>query len=119
MAKSQIESIPDKEYMYGKFQEREDWKDKLHRKLSHKALDIKDADDLNVDNSVHKHGMDWKSLAVIAATVLGGGFLASNVFNNNPVQPPGAVSPTDSEYDVRFYDAEGNLIDIPHISKRK
>ena len=110
------EQIPDKDYMYGKFQKTRDWKDKLHKKLAHKSLDIDENDDLNVDNSKHNYGLDWKSLAVLAAALLGGGYMVSDIVINN--ETPAAVSPVDSEYDVRFYDANGNLIDVPHISQK-
>ena len=57
---------PDKDQLYGKFQRKEDWKDKLHKKLSHKSLDIGLDDEMFVDNS--RRGLGWKELAILAAT---------------------------------------------------
>ena len=72
--------LPDKDFLYGKFQAWEDWRNRLHRKLAHKSLDIADGEDVNVDNS--RTGLDWKGLAVIAAAVgasaLGGMYLGNS-----------------------------------------
>jgi hypothetical protein len=104
------------------------WRDRLSRKATHKALDIPDGDDMNITT-----GMSGKAVAAIAAACgLGpvGAIVAMGLLNaaDSPdpatpvVQPPPAVvapDPADSEYDVRFYDADGNLIDVPHISNRE
>ena len=118
--KSDIESgsIPDKQYLYGKFQEGQDWRSNLHKKLAHKSLDIGLDDEVNVDNSRTATGMGWKELAVIAAAGLGGTGLFMSL-QPQPSQPAPQVSPLpDSDYVVRFFDKDGNLIDVPHISKR-
>ncbi len=108
--------VPDKGYLYGKFQQVLDWQDKLCRKASHKALDIPTDDmDLNV-----KNGLGWKELAVVGAMVLGA-IGVTNYFTvpqQGPPTPPAAVSPVDSEYEVRFYDADGNVIPVPHVNQR-
>ena len=110
----------DKESLYGKFQRTADWQDKLHKKLAHKSLDIGEQDEMQVDNSRTQLGITWKELAVLAATGLGGLYM----FNqwNQPATPqqqqPTQSAPVDSEYQVRFYDAEGNPIDVKPLPRK-
>ena len=110
--------LPDKGYLYGNFQKVLDWQCKLFRKASHKALDIPDDDmDLNVRN-----GMGWKELAVVGAMVLGAAWGAKYFAVPESPAPPAvtvpATPPVDSEYEVRFYDAEGNVIPVPHVNQK-
>lgn len=102
-------SVPDKEYLYGRYQNQEDvanqqankrtsWQDSLDRKLRHKALDIPldpndETDPVNVDNTktTTVSGLDWKHLAVLAATGLGGlGLFRFGGQSSPPVQLPPA-----------------------------
>lgn len=102
------------------------WRDRLSRKATHKALDIPD-DDMQITT-----GLSGKAVAAIAAACgLGpvGAIVAMGLLNSSdspaepapePKQPPAEVAPApaDTEYDVRFYDADGNLIPVPHINSR-
>lgn len=91
---------------------------KRANRLFHWSLDMPPADD-DMDVRVNKNqGITWKELAVVAAALLGGGALYNN-WNTGDQTPPAATSPADSEYEVRFYDADGNLIEIPNIADRK
>jgi hypothetical protein len=112
--------LPDKDFLYGKYQAKRDWRNRLASKLAHKSLDIDEDEDVNVDNS--RIGIGWKELAVIGLMGLGGAWIYNNT-NNNTTPPAATVQPgngpIDSEYEVRFYDADGNPIDVPHISTRK
>lgn len=103
-------NLPDKNMLYGIFQKQEDitngrlnkqlnWEDDYKRKLIHKSTDIPispKVDDMNVDarKSYTASGLDWKHLAVIAATGLGG--LGLFKFSPNPSAPttqqPPAIS---------------------------
>ena len=116
-----MSELPNKDQLYGRYQEAENWRHKLHRKVAHKSLDIPEDDDVYVDNS--SKGMGWKELAVIAGSVLGGlGIYAYASNQQQPVQQPvqqPAPSVTDSEYEVRFYDQYGNMIEVPHISTKE
>ena len=119
MANSEI----DKQELYGDFRDGEKWRTRLSRKLAHKSLDIADADDMDieVDRSNRSiSGIGWKELAVLAAAGLGGFALWSHEKTPAATPPPAVQqqSPADTEYDVRFYDKNGDLIDIPHISQR-
>ena len=109
----------DKDALYGQFQHGEDWQSRLSRKLAHKSLDIADDDmDVNVQNT--KSGIGWRELAVAAVAGLTGfGMWQYSQQPTPPADPVEHASPVDSEYEVRFYDADGNPIDVPHISTRK
>ena len=112
--------LPDKQYLYGRYMDAEDWRQKLHKKLTHKSLDIPEDDDVHVDNS--KTGLGWKELAVLGATIVAASgiyiFSPSSKDTQTPVQPPAQQSPIDSEYEVLFYDKDGNQITVPHISTK-
>lgn len=102
------------------------WRDNLARRGAHKALGIDDMGDINADNST-KTGVGWKELGALGATAVA---LAALYFWTQPPEtappPPEPApaaayeypGPTDTEYEVRFYDADGDLIDVPHISQR-
>jgi len=108
----------DKPGLYGKFQKANDWQNNLSRKLAHKSLDIADDMDVNVQNT--KSGIGWRELAVAAVTGLAAfGMWQYSQQPTPPADPVEHASPVDSEYEVRFYDADGNPIDVPHISTRK
>jgi hypothetical protein len=100
----------DKQSLYGRYNESEDWRTKLHKKLAHKSLDIPLDDDMNINQT--KTGMTWKELAIIAAAGIGGGYVYTN---ERDADPPVVQQPVDSEYEIRFYDSSGNLIDIPKL----
>jgi hypothetical protein len=105
-------SMPDKNRLYGVFERSAKWRDDLHRKATHKALDI--ADEMDFNQTLTRTGMTWKELAVIAAMLLGGGALGMHYFASERQAPP-----VDSEYEVRFYDKDGNPIHVPHVSRRR
>ena len=111
--------LPDKNYLYGEFQRGQRWRDRLAAKLAHKAVDIPEDEDVNL-NVQNSHGTGWKELVAIAGLLFCGGWLAKNAFKPPavpPAVPPAATSPADSEYEVRFYDAQGQLIEIPRLPK--
>jgi hypothetical protein len=84
-------------------------------RLFHWSLDMPpDADDVDVRV---KRGLGWQELAVIGATALGVGWLFTGRDESLIPAPVPIVQPIDSEYEVRFFDAEGNLIDVPHVSQ--
>ena len=97
------------------------WRQNLERKATHKALGIPD-DDMNITTST---GMGWKELAIMSALIAAAAW-AGMCFTNQPapqpqpVQQPAPVqhplpvqpSPTDAAYDVLFYDAAGNELQL-------
>lgn len=119
---SAAENSPDKQYLYGRFEAGEAWKRQLHRKGAYKALDI--ADDDMGDIHANRIGMTWKELAAIA--ILVGGSVSATAYLmqslSTPTPPPAAsptpaAGPSDSEYEVRFYDAEGRPIVVLPLSE--
>lgn len=114
-------SVPDKDYLYGQYQKVADWKHDLQKKATYKALDVAD-DEMDFRQNIQRiQGLGWKELLVIIVGCLAAWGLWQ--FNTSP--PPLTPSPSqpessvpDSEYEVRFFDAEGNPIQIPHISEK-
>ena len=101
----------DKDKLYGKYQEGEDKKRNLFLKTAHKALDIPQ-DDMNISpTTVTTTGIGWKELLVMAARGLGGYGISQ--MNNITTVAPQTASPADSEYQVLFYDKDGNQIEVP------
>ncbi len=91
---------------------------KRANRLFHWSLDMPPEDD-DVDVRVNK-GIGWREMAVIGAVGLGAAWMFSD--RSLPTIPsvnPPAKSPVDSEYEVRFYDASGKVIEVPHISQRQ
>jgi hypothetical protein len=104
-----------KDVLYRDYNQGRSWKQRLHRQAVHKALDIAPEDDVQITQK--SSGLGWRELAIIIA-----GMVAGTVVTGQLISKPAAaiqpVSPVDSEYDVRFYDKDGQLIEVPHISRR-
>lgn len=74
--------------------------------------DNKDAwvcDDMTINNG----GGIGQTLLAVAA-----GALAVYLWCNRPQATQPVNPPVDSEYEVRFFDADGNPIELPNISER-
>lgn len=128
----------DNENLWGWWREQKKWQSDLHRKAAYKSLNIPEDDPTinaqrttNVTNSgLGKLG----TAAVIGASMLGGAgavpiaYYALERLTDRPaavapVEPTAAAPPVypdapDTEYDVLFYDKDGNPIAVPHISTR-
>ncbi len=101
----------------------QEWQNKLHEQAVRKALDIP-SDDMNIVQN--KSGIGTAGAIGIAAaagvpSALAAAALAYSMAGGTSEapapQPSPAASVSDSEYDVRFYDANGNLIPVEHISQ--
>ncbi len=66
---------------------------------------------VNSSKTTNVSGLGWKELAVLGALGLGGYYVATQP--NEVPQPIPQVEPADSAYEVRFYDKDGNLIEVP------
>lgn len=112
----------DKESLYGEVIRQSRWKDDLHKKAAHKALDIPEDDDMNVDNSRTGIGA-WGAIGIAAMAGLPPTILAA-VLAWNALKPESKpehkveVEPVKSEFDVIHYDQHGNVIDVPHVSTK-
>lgn len=111
-----------KDELYGKFEAGEKRRRRLGHKLAAKALDIADDDEMNIDASrtgITTGGLVCSILAGgIPATILAA-LLAWQSMKTPCPSAPAAAPPADSKYKVTFYDKDGNLISVPHISARK
>jgi hypothetical protein len=116
----------DKGALYGKFQAGEDQRQKFQRRVAHKALDIAMDDDVNIN--ANKTGISTGGAVGIAAMAGIPSALAAALLGYIALQKPDAApSPQLSqaelqaklmaEYEIDFYDAEGNRIKVPHISE--
>lgn len=120
MSDSPDSSTINKEQLYGQYLKTERWRDMLHKKLAHKSLDIPTDEEMNVSN-VHntntKSGCGWKEMLVLLLGMVSAGGAAAYFLKPSTATQPTAVAPaqplSDSEYEVRFYDKNGKLIDIP------
>lgn len=67
-----------------------------------------------------RNGMGWKELAVIGAIVMGSLFAMRMTSPDVtvPVAPAPAVSVPDTEYEVRFFDIDGNRLSIEHRTQQ-
>ena len=102
------EQEPNKQALYGEFQRSRRWRDRLSKKLAHKALDIAD-DDMVINQ--HRSGFGWRELAVIGAALLGGGWLSGLLPGRAPppaaepapaaVQPAAELEPIEGR--IRFW----------------
>ncbi len=104
-----------KDALYRDYNQGRSWKQRLHRLAVHKALDIAPEDDVHISQKTS--GLGWKELAIIVAGMVAG-TAATGWLLYKQSEPTKHESPVDTEYDVRFYDAEGKLIEVPHISKK-
>lgn len=112
-------ALPDKNYLYGNFQNHENWRERLHQRVVHKGLDMAMEDDVEVHAPrTTVNGVGWKELAVAGLLALGGYGLWLRGQPSPAPAPPAFEGPLDSEYEVRFFDADGNPINVPHISQR-
>lgn len=109
-----------KRFLYGKHDE---WVDKRNRfgiRAAYKALDMPMDDDMNIQS-----GMTWKELAAggsVITALLALALWAYSLFAPSPSlpeNPPPAVNPPvastpleDRDYEVRFWDRDGNPIHV-------
>jgi len=120
-----VPSDIDKRAMFPLWYRNQEWRDDLHKKCTHKALDMLNDDEMNFTQT--KTGASNSTVVGVAAaagvpTALLAAMLVWNMTRDDASQaaPPAAMpvvsGPIDSEYNVRFYNAKGELIEVPHIS---
>jgi hypothetical protein len=122
-----------REWFWPRWGRNQDWRDKLAKRAAHKSMDIPDDEmQINTDNS--RRGIGALGAIGIAAAAglpgaIGAGLLGLGMLQGTgdrgqgagaAAAPPAAVAPiADREYDVRFFDKDGNLIDIPPLKERE
>ena len=127
MATSTANQEVDKKFMYGKFDEGEKElrnRRRFQEKIAYKAADIAMAPEDDVYVDAHRTGIGPWGIAGVASAVgipslASIGILAYALLNQQPpnAEPstPPAVSVQDAEYEVRFYDKDGNPISVPRL----
>ena len=107
----------DKNNLYGEFLKGEKWRRNLAKSATHKALDIAEAEDVNL--SVNKStGVSTAGMIGVAlAAGLGPALLGIAMLFKGGQAPTGG--PADSAYQVIHYDEKGNVIPVKHISERE
>lgn len=117
--------------LYGRYQEKEDWRNNLHKKTVHKALNIPMDDDVQVTNTTtNSAGFGWKELAVLAALGLGGAAIWKTngpqlVQQTLPAPTQGVqqqLPDMEQKFDVLFYqkNADGTVtpINVPRVPQK-
>lgn len=102
----------DKKGLYGTYSRGEAWRDRLSRKLAHKALDLVDGEEMQVDNS--RHGFGWKEIIALGGLVLGAAYLFGMIPSKPPVTPPAAATPAAQTLEplrgkIRFWVEDPNV----------
>jgi len=107
-------SEPNKAELWGWWHSHQKWFDHLHKKAAHKALDIEDDAMIVSNRGIGSAGV----LGVAAVSVLGPLLGAAAMLAlqsrepSEPTETPAAASPADADYEVRFYDAAGNEVQL-------
>jgi hypothetical protein len=108
---------------------------KLHDRAIAQSLNLPIEDDVNITHNTEmkKTGITWKEIlalgTVTVASLLAFPSVKESIFPTPKPTPivttpsenanqSGKIVVPDSEYTVRFYDKDGNLIEVPHISQR-
>lgn len=104
----------------------QEWRQKLERKATHKALDIPD-DDMNITQT--KVGIGTAGAIGIAAAVglpsmaavgiMAWALLKEKSAPTAPTPTTPSVEVPDTEYEVRFFDKDGKPISVKPISELK
>ena len=109
----------DKDANYGDYRQFAKKKRSLYLRAVSKALDMPE-DDMQL-NTYKTTGIGWRELLVLGGIVLGGAGLYGWIAKSSadavaPPSPPAVYGvPSDSEYEVRFYDKDGNLIPVERL----
>lgn len=124
MAISTAKQEVDKRFLYGRYTDAEDRRARFAMRVAHKAADLPLEDDVHIDNS--RTGFSTGQIlglgaaaglpGIVVAAILGLALLRDRAPEPAPQAAAGSV--LDSEYEVRFYDKDGNLIEVPRISQR-
>lgn len=110
------EVIATKKAAFGRYQKAEDDRAKLAMKVARKSLDIPE-DDMTIN--ANRHGVG--PLAVIGVALASGllpSLLAGWLLFRD-AKPAAAAKPNDSDYEVRFFNAEGQPIRVDRFQDKK
>lgn len=111
MSSSSSNSEIDREALWGDYQNQMRRRMRMGEQLARKSLNLPNDEMQNVGNRI---GLGWKELAIVVAGLIAAGFGMSAL---RPPPSDTTSPPADSAYEVRFFDRDGNLIDVPHVSE--
>lgn len=94
--------------------ERAKWRSDLAKKATYKALDIPLEDGIGISVT---SGLGWKEIAAGGAILIGSMFALRPSEPAVPTAPAPSVSVPDTEYEVRFFDEDGNRLPIEHRTR--
>lgn len=112
-------------YLWPRWGKNQAWKDRLYKAAAHKSLDI--PEDMNISNT--KTGIGALGAvgiaaaagipSAIAAGILGYAMMGKPDVAANQPSHPSASEPGMSDYEILFYDKDGQPIRVDHISKKQ
>jgi len=116
-----------KRILYGNYLAARKRRSRIYEEAARMALDLPaglEDDDVNIVRQTSA-GFGWKELLALAAAgvaaIVAWQLAApepSQQLAPAPAAAPAYPGPPDSDYEVRFFDAEGNPIHVPHISEK-
>ena len=113
----------DDDALYGEWLGKLRWQDALEKKLAHKSLNIPEEMAVNADNRQYTQGMTWKDILALGLLVLGVYWLYRNTGIDESITQSTTTEVRETtqnkDYEIRFYDRDGNLINVPHISEKE
>lgn len=117
--------------LWSRWAKTRDWQDKLEKAVSYKAFDVSESDDMKskTSNSTNNvSGIGFKEILALGLLGAGGMYAINKGATPPPAAPPAAVAqpatpatpptypgPPDSNYQVLFYDKDGNPISVPRL----
>lgn len=111
-----IPSDVEKGQLWGWWRSHSKWRDELDKTLAYKALDIPEPDMIQANrvNGVGAGGMLVVGLLVALGPVLGVllALWSQSQERPQPAAPPAASSPADADYEIHFYDQDGNPVRV-------
>ncbi|MGE3410296.1 MAG: hypothetical protein AB7I37_26185 [Pirellulales bacterium] len=117
MATTTAKQEVDTKYLYGHYQKARDWREDFMKENAYKATDTVPPEDMNITKTNTGIGtlgaVGIGAISGLPGLVLAAAMLLKGDPAPQPPTAPAAVSPADSEYEVLFYNAKGELIDVP------
>jgi len=117
MATTTAKQEVDTKYLYGHYQKARDWREDFVKENAYKSTDTVPPEDMNITNTKTGIGtlgaIGIGTVASLPGLIMAVAALLKDDPAPQPPPVPAAVSPADSEYEVLFYNAKGELIDVP------
>jgi len=112
----------DTKYLHGRFDKAEDQRARFARRVAHKAVNLPLDDEMYIE--ANKTGLSTGGAlgvaaaagipSVVAAAILG--YVLMNKESPATQQPAATAPLEDRDYEIRFFDKDGNLINVPRFT---